>query len=161
MSQLALFGGTPIRAKPWPSWPVFDHNEEERLLGVLRSGRWWALSFGNGGDIAHSSESPGLLSCVTNFQEQFAKVQGSKYAIACATGSAALEIALKAVGVGPGDEVIVPPYTFIATATAPLLLNAIPVFCDITLIPIILIRESSKRRSHLVLRLLFPYILLD
>jgi dTDP-4-amino-4,6-dideoxygalactose transaminase len=58
-------------------------------------------------------------------------MQGSEYAIACATGSAALEIALKAVGVGPEDEVVVPPYTFVATATAPLLLNAIPVFCDI------------------------------
>ena len=56
-----------------------------------------------------------------------------EYGIACANGTAALEVALRALGVGPGDEVIVPPYTFIATATAPMLIGATPVFCDVDL----------------------------
>ena len=62
---------------------------------------------------------------------QFSAAHGCKYGIACVNGTAALEVALKALGVKPGDEVIVPPYTFIATATAPMLVGAVPVFCDI------------------------------
>jgi dTDP-4-amino-4,6-dideoxygalactose transaminase len=68
---------------------------------------------------------------VAKFETEFAAFHGSKFGLACANGTAALEIALKAAGVGPGDEVIVPPYTFLATASAPLLVGAIPVFCDI------------------------------
>jgi hypothetical protein len=48
MSQLAILGGTPIRTKPFPSWPVFDEREERALLGVLRSGKWWRYSYGEG-----------------------------------------------------------------------------------------------------------------
>lgn len=131
MSNLASFGGTPVRVKPWPAWPVFDGDEERRLIDVLKSGRWWALSFSEGAHVAQPGASVDDRSRVTEFEERFAEVQGSPYAIACSTGTAALEVALKALGVGAGDEVIVPPYTFVATATAPLLLGAIPIFCDI------------------------------
>ena len=58
-------------------------------------------------------------------------MQGARFAVACASGTAALEVSLKTAGIGPGAEVIVPPYTFIATASAPMLLGATPVFCDI------------------------------
>lgn len=130
MSHLAIFGGPPVRTKPFPSWPVFDQSEERAVLEVLRSGRWWGLSFGEGVHIAEREPGASIFK-VTEFQEAFARMQGGLYGLACSSGTAAIEIALKAMGVGPGDEVIVPPYTFIATATAPLTINAVPVFCDI------------------------------
>jgi dTDP-4-amino-4,6-dideoxygalactose transaminase len=83
--------------------------------------------------IDPTTVSGGARSKVAEFQEFFARAQGARYGIACATGTAALEVALKALEIGPGDEVIVPPYTFIATATAPMLIGATPVFCDIDL----------------------------
>ncbi|MBS1873851.1 MAG: DegT/DnrJ/EryC1/StrS family aminotransferase [Acidobacteria bacterium] len=128
MSQLALFGGNPVRTKPFPSWPVFDAAEERAVLEVLRSGKWWRNSQGEDGAQDHDGEGP---SQTAQFQRAFAQSHGARYGIACANGTAALEVAMKAAGVGPGDEVLVPPYTFIATATAPLAINAIPVFCDI------------------------------
>ena len=131
MSDLALFGGEPVRRKPFPHWPVFDDAEEKALVEVLRSGQWWRYSMGEAVDPASATD--GARSKVGEFQEMFARTQGSRYGIACATGTGAIEVVLKAMGIGPGDEVIVPPYTFIATATAPMLIGATPVFCDIDL----------------------------
>lgn len=132
MKPLALLGGEPVRKDPFPSWPIFDESEEQALLEVLRSGKWWRFSYGEGVEL--KEPAPGQpRSKVVEFQEAFAAMQQSRYGIACANGTAALEIALKALGVGPGDEVIVPAYTFIATATAVLQQNAIPVFADIEL----------------------------
>lgn len=126
MNKLALFGGTPTRQKPYPSWPVFDAGEERALLDVLHSGRWWS-----GTQAYHDKPGMEHPSKVAEFESLFAAYHGAEYGLACSTGTSALELALKAAGVGPGDEVIVPPYTFLATASAPLLLGAIPVFCDI------------------------------
>lgn len=131
MSRLAIFGGERVRNKPFPSWPVFDEREETALLDVLRSGKWWGYSYGEGVHSTGRDEGESPRHRVTEFQEAFASMQGAKYGIGCSTGTAALEISLKALGVGPGDEVIVPPYSFIATATAVLIVNAVPVFCDI------------------------------
>lgn len=130
MSRLAILGGDPVRTKAFPDWPIFDKAEEENLLDVLRSGRWWQYSHGEGSKLR--DPEPGQpRSTVTEFQEAFARLQGARYGIACSSGTGAIEVALKALGVGPGDEVIVPPYTFIATASAVLMLNAIPIFADI------------------------------
>ena len=126
MNRLALFGGTPVRHDGFPSWPIFDQQEERALLEVLHSGRWWS-----GTQAYHDANSVDVPSKVAAFESSFAAYCGATYGLACATGTAALEIALKAAGIGPGDEVIVPPYTFLATASAPLLIGAIPVFCDI------------------------------
>ena len=131
MSDLALFGGNPVRSRPFPAWPVFDEGEETALVELLRSGQWWRYTMGEGVQPAAASDEP--RSKVAEFQSLFAQSQGARFGIACATGTAALEVALKAMGVGPGDEVIVPPYTFIATASAPMLIGATPVFCDIDL----------------------------
>ncbi len=120
MNQLALFGGTPVRREGYPSWPIYDQAEEQALLEVLHSGQWWSVT-----------QEPGSPSQVSAFESAFAAYCGATHGLACATGTAALELALKAAGIGPGDEVIVPPYTFLATASAPLLLGAVPVFCDI------------------------------
>jgi dTDP-4-amino-4,6-dideoxygalactose transaminase len=130
MSTLAIHGGPPVRAKPFPGWPVWDQLEEKALLEVLHSGKWWRFSYGEGLDL-HEPEPGRARSRVTEFQEAFARVHQARFGIACANGTAAIEIALKALGIGPGDEVIVPPYTFIATASAVLNVNAIPIFADI------------------------------
>jgi len=126
MNRLALFGGTPVRHDGFPSWPIYGQQEERALLEVLHSGRWWS-----GTQAYHDANSVDVPSKVAAFESSFAAYCGATYGLACATGTAALEIALKAAGIGPGDEVIVPPYTFLATASAPLLVGAIPVFCDI------------------------------
>jgi dTDP-4-amino-4,6-dideoxygalactose transaminase len=114
---LARSGGTPIRTKPFPAWPVFGAAEEQRLLQVLRSGNWGRL---DGTEVAE-------------FEARFAAMHGCRHAIAVVNGTVALRIALLAAGIQAEDEVIVPPYTFVATATAVLEANAIPVFADIDL----------------------------
>jgi dTDP-4-amino-4,6-dideoxygalactose transaminase len=129
MAKLALHGGPPIRQKPFPSWPVWDEREERALLDVLHSGKWWRFSYGVGVEL-HEPES-GLRSRVVEFQEAFARHHQARFGLACANGTAAIEVLLKALGVGPGDEVIVPAYTYVATASAVLQVNAIPVFVDI------------------------------
>jgi dTDP-4-amino-4,6-dideoxygalactose transaminase len=116
-NALALSGGTPIRTRPFTAWPVFGAAEEDRLLKVLRSGDWGRL---DGTEVAE-------------FEARFAAMHGCRHAIAVVNGTVALRIALLAAGIQAEDEVIVPPYTFVATATAVLEANAIPVFADIDL----------------------------
>jgi dTDP-4-amino-4,6-dideoxygalactose transaminase len=115
MTHLAIDGGTPTRTKPFPEWPIYDELEEKLLLEVLHSGKW-----GGTGRIK-----------LPEAEEQFAEVHGAKHAISVVNGTIAITVALQACGVGPGDEVIIPPYTFYATASAPLMFGAIPVFADI------------------------------
>jgi dTDP-4-amino-4,6-dideoxygalactose transaminase len=110
----ALLGGKPVRTEKFPSWPKFDATEEKALLEVLRSGHW-----GRGGGKQ-----------VNRFEEQYASVTGAKHCVATANGTSALVASLGALGVGPGDEVVVPPYTFVATVNAVLILGALPVFVD-------------------------------
>jgi perosamine synthetase len=108
----ALLGGTPVRRGPFPSWPVADAREEEALVRVIRSGKWFR------------GEN------VSAFEAAYAKLTGARHCLATANGTSALITSLGALGVGPGDEVIVPPYTFVATINAVLLLRALPVFVD-------------------------------
>lgn len=108
----ALLGGTPVRGTPFPSWPIADAREEDALVSVIRSGRW------NRGDN------------VTAFESAYASLTGAKRCLATANGTSALITSLAALGIGPGDEVIVPPYTFVATINAVLLMRALPVFVD-------------------------------
>jgi dTDP-4-amino-4,6-dideoxygalactose transaminase len=129
METLALLGGEPVRTAPWPPWPVHDDREEQAVLDVLRSGNWWRHSYGQGVELAEDERRP--QSTVARFQQAFARAHGCQYGICAANGTVTLEIALRAAGVMPGDEVIIPPYTYIATATAPLMVGAIPIFVDI------------------------------
>jgi perosamine synthetase len=110
----ALMGGSPVKADKFPSWPVADEVEDQALLKVLRSGKWGR---GNG-------------SQVSRFEQEYAQLTGAKHCLAAANGTSALLIALHAIGVQAGDEVILPPYTFVATANAILAMNALPVFVD-------------------------------
>ena len=115
--MLALLGGAPVRTKPFTGWPIFGEAEETRLLRTLRSGNWGRLD----GDE------------VSEFEARFAAMHGCRHAIAVVNGTVALRIALLAAGIRAEDEVIVPPYTFVATATAVVEANAVPVFADVEL----------------------------
>jgi dTDP-4-amino-4,6-dideoxygalactose transaminase len=116
MAHLAINGGTRVRETPFPSWPPADEQFKQQLCDVIDSGTW-----GIGGRKQ------------AEFVERFAQFCDSEYCVACTSGTTALEIALRASGIGPGDEVIVPPYTFIATASAAITVGAIPVFADVQL----------------------------
>ncbi len=116
MNKLAINGGEPTRTRSFPDWPIWDEREEKALLDTLRSGHWGALTED---------------SRVAQFEEAFALAHHAAYGRCVTNGTIALEVALRAVGVEFGDEVIVPPYTFIATASACLMVGAIPVFVDI------------------------------
>ena len=113
--KLAIEEGAAVRTDPWPAWPVWDAREEQALLDVLRSGHWGMVDGAK----------------VQQFETAWAELHRARYCVSVVNGTAALEIALRALEVGPGDEVIVPPYTFIATATAALLVGAVPIFADI------------------------------
>ncbi len=115
MAKLAINGGTPVKKKPFPKWPVWGDAELANLKQVLESGKWGSMQ-GN---------------MVKTFAEKFAEYHQAKYGICVNSGTTALAIALKSLGIGCGDEVILPAYTFVATATAILDVGAIPVFVDI------------------------------
>lgn len=110
----ALLGGTPVRKAPFPGWPIIVEDDVKAWVDVLRSGIWNRLQ----GPLAGQ------------FEEQWATKTGSEHALATSSGTTALFTALNALGVGPGDEVIVPPYTFVATINVVLLQHALPVFVD-------------------------------
>lgn len=110
----ALLGGEPVRRVAFPGWPITDQQEEQAILGVLRSGKW---NRGNG-------------QMVNRFEESYARLMGAQRCLATANGTSALLVSLNTMGVGAGDEVIVPPYTFIATVNAVLQVGALPVFVD-------------------------------
>ena len=112
---LALMGGSPTRTKPFTSWPIFGASDEKRVLGALRSGKWGRLQ---------GTE-------VDAFERDFASMHGCRHGIAVVNGTVSLRIALMALGIRADDEVIVPPYTFLSTASAVVEANAIPVFADI------------------------------
>ncbi len=113
-SEPAIFGGLPVHGKGWPVWPLWNpETDEKRLIEDIRSGVW---------------SRSGL---VTEFEEKWAAAVGAKRSLAVVNGTNALIAALVQLNVGGGDEVIVPPYTFIATVAAVLATGAIPVFVDV------------------------------
>ena len=120
MSKLAIKGGKKLRNTNFFIWPHYDNKEIKIVEEVIKSRRWFAGMRG---------ADPG--SKTYEFEKKFAEYHDAKYGIACANGTVAIEIALRALGVGTGDEVIVPGITFIATLSAVLQVNAIPVVVDI------------------------------
>jgi len=112
--KAAILGGKPVRAKPFPAWPIWDESAEESILSVLRSGNWYR----------------GQGTKVSEFEEKYAELMGAKRCLATASGTTALLIALHVLGVDAGDEVIVSPYTFIATYNVVFITKALPVFAD-------------------------------
>ncbi|OHB68793.1 MAG: aminotransferase [Planctomycetes bacterium RBG_13_63_9] len=113
--RLAIHGGAPLRSTPFPPWPVFGEEEVEAVADVLRSG-----------NVNYHSGQQGRL-----FEQEFAETVGCRHAVAVANGSVALELALVALGIGPGDEVIVTSRSFIASASCCVMRKAVPVFADV------------------------------
>jgi perosamine synthetase len=115
-NALALHGGTPIRGKPFSQvWPIIDEREEKALVKALKSRNWCCLR-GN---------------AVYDFEKMFAEAMGVPQCILTNGGTTALSASLHVLGVGPGDEVITTPHTFIATINTITNLYALPVFVDV------------------------------
>lgn len=114
-SKLAADGGQPLRTTPLAPWPCFEADEIEAAMAVLRSGRvnYWTGDEGR------------------QFEQEFAVYTGEKHAIAVANGTVGLELALYALGIGPGDEVITTCRTFIASASCVAMRGARPVMADV------------------------------
>ena len=115
MSRLALLGGQKAKTKAFPPWPVYDEHERRALTEVLESRVWW--------------RTPGTKTL--EFERAFAAFHGARHGVAVTNGTAALEVVMAALNVGPGDEVIVPDFTFVATASAVLFAGALPVMVDV------------------------------
>jgi dTDP-4-amino-4,6-dideoxygalactose transaminase len=115
MAELALNGGKKSKQKSFPVWPQYDDAERGALMEVLDSGVWW--------------RTPGTRTLA--FEREFARFHGAKHGIAVTNGTAALEVTMSALGIGPGDEVIVPDFTFVATPSAVLYAGALPVTVDV------------------------------
>lgn len=115
--KLAILGGEPSVKIAYPEWPVHDEREVEAVAEVVRSGHWGGYPY------------PGPRTQA--FLQKFLEFQGGEHAIMAANGTVTMEIALRAADVGWGDEVIVPAYTFQATAAAPIAAGAIPVIVDV------------------------------
>lgn len=131
--RLALEGGEPLRTSPLPPWPVFDDEQIEAAAAVLRGGKvnYWTGRQGR------------------QFENEFAEQAGCRYGVAVANGSVALELALCALEIGPGDEVVVPSRSFIATASACVMRGAAPIFADID-------RESQNLTAETIREVLTP-----
>lgn len=127
--KLAIEGGPRAVKNTMEGWPRFDQNAIDKVVGVLKSGKvnYWTGPLGR------------------EFEEKYAQWQGSRFAISTATGTAALHTALTALGIGPGDEVIVPSYTFIATSFSVVQAGAIPRFADVNLEDHCINLESAEK----------------
>lgn len=131
--ELALHGGQPIRTRPFAMWPQFAADEIAAAVRVLESGKvnYWTGHEGR------------------EFEREFAAFVGCRHAVAVANGTVALELALHALGIGSGDEVIVPSRTFVATASSVLMRGARPIFADAD-------RDSGNLTAETVQPLLSP-----
>jgi dTDP-4-amino-4,6-dideoxygalactose transaminase len=119
MNKLAIHGGAPVRTQPFSPWPLFDEQESAALQQALESRNWTSSPY-------QGEEIP-----ARRFAQRFAAYHQTRYGLATSSGTGALQVAFAAAGIRPGDEVIVPPNTFIATVTPILHLGASPVFADI------------------------------
>lgn len=114
LKKLAINGGEKVHSGSWPQWPYWDQSAEPGIIDMFRSGRWWR----GGGEF------------VAEFEKKYAELIGVKRCLATASGSTALMISLDAMGVDAGDEVLISPYTFIATYNIVFNRKALPVFVD-------------------------------
>ena len=128
MAKLAINGGGALRTKPFPTWTVTTPADKKGLLQVYQSGEWGADGEQN-----------------QAFQEAFAVYSDAKHCLTVANGTVSIEWILRALGIGRGDEIIVPPYTFIASVSALIYAGVRPVFADIDKGTFLLSPESAER----------------
>ncbi len=140
MEELAIRGGQKAVRNKLVGWPHFSEEAIQSVVDTLRSGK-----------VNYWTGRKGM-----EFEKRFAEWQGSKYAISVATGTAALHVALTSLGVGPGDEVIVPSYTFIATSFSVVQAGAVPRFADVNLEDHCLSVESAERLVNERTRAIMP-----
>lgn len=124
MTNLAIFGGKPVRLTPFPAHPVIGTEEKRAVLETMDEGRLSMFIASPGEHFLGGKR-------VRVFEQRFAEYHDVEYAVAFNSATAALHAAVVGAGVQPGEEVIVPPYTFTSTATCALMQNAVPVFADI------------------------------
>lgn len=124
MPKLALLGGKKIRETPFPSHPVLGQKEKDRVLKVLETGLMSGF-IATSGDVFYGGPN------VRGLEDEFKEYFDVKQAVAMNSATAGLHAAVAALKIGPGDEVIVTPYTMCASASAVLMQGAIPVFADI------------------------------
>jgi dTDP-4-amino-4,6-dideoxygalactose transaminase len=117
MAKLAIAGGKPLRKKRFDPWPIYTEKEKRALQDVLTNHNWGGQPF------------PGKHA--EAFGKKFAALHTAKYGQCVNTGTVAIQAALKAIDIRPGDEVIVPAYTWEGTVGPVLLMNAVPVFVDV------------------------------
>jgi dTDP-4-amino-4,6-dideoxygalactose transaminase len=130
VTELALLGGTPVRSAPAKRWPVFDETDEALVLEALRSGSWsrWDGTF------------------TRRFEQAFGAYLSAAHVLAVSSGTGALQLALRASGVEPGDEVVVPAYGFVAPVMAILECGAVPIFADVQTDSMCLDPADAERR---------------
>lgn len=116
--KLAILGGQPVRSnKVWPAWPYVDEKMVEAIANTARSGIWCRIQSATG--------------AVPNFEQEYAKLMGTKFAIGTGSGTQALNTCVEALGIGPGDEVITSPYTDMGTISSIITSRALPVMADL------------------------------
>lgn len=132
-TSLAADGGRPVRSSPIAPWPFFAPDEIQAVTTVLESGK---VNYWTGTETRH-------------FESEYAEYLGTKHAIAVTNGTVSLELILRAWGVGPGDEVVTTPRTFVGTSTAIVAVGAKPVFADVD-------RNSQNITAETIERVLTP-----
>jgi dTDP-4-amino-4,6-dideoxygalactose transaminase len=141
MSELAILGGSAVRCRPFQPWPQYLPADAERVQEVVRSRHW--------GGYPVPSRYAG------EFAERFAEMHGARYGLCVANGTIALVAALQAAGIGFGDEVIVPAYTWDGTATAVLFVGGVPVFADVDpdtyCLSVEVVRQAITPRTRAIL----------
>jgi len=138
--KLAIDGGPKSVTNKLAGWPQFDEKAISAVQDVLRSGK-----------VNYWTGPKGI-----EFERKFAVWQGSKYAISASSGTAALHIALSALGIGPGDEVIVPSYTFIASGFSIVQAGAVPRFADVNIDDHCISIESAEKLVNERTRAIMP-----
>ncbi len=138
--KLAIHGGPKTVTSQKTGWPNFDEKSIKAVENVLRSGK-----------VNYWTGPKGM-----EFEKKYAEWQGSKYAISVATGTAALHVGLTAMGIGPGDEVIVPSYTFIASSFSIVQAGAVPRFADVNLDDHCISVESAEKLINSRTRAIMP-----